>query len=196
MDTAHKESVHARKRTKRIARGNHWEYLFLVCTQSQEIQWQVTKGMAVMLVYTTKECNYNSMVILHQHGSYDVTCKPRIKHCYVMTIYNENSYWLREIDTKSTLIGCSAFISLKKKYQWKNKYKMLVCVSICYSVNHLGKYYREIAGKDDCFTSCFYYKHFAWFLSYGWNSKTRFQKASFQINHGLHKISSFASKFI
>ena len=34
----------------------------------------MTKGMAAMLVYTTKECNYNSIVIVHQHGGYDVTC--------------------------------------------------------------------------------------------------------------------------
>ena len=38
----------------------------------------MTKGMAAMLVYTTKECNYNSIVIVHQHDGYDVTCKPRI----------------------------------------------------------------------------------------------------------------------
>ena len=34
----------------------------------------MTKGMAVMLVYTTKECNYNSIVIVHQHAGYEVTC--------------------------------------------------------------------------------------------------------------------------
>ena len=28
--------------------------------------------MAAMLVYTTKECNYNSIVIVHRHGGYDV----------------------------------------------------------------------------------------------------------------------------
>ena len=38
----------------------------------------MTKGMAAVLVYTTKECYYNSVVIVHQHGGYDVTCKPRI----------------------------------------------------------------------------------------------------------------------
>ena len=38
----------------------------------------MTKGMAVMLMYTTKECNYNFIVTVHQHGGYDVTCKPRI----------------------------------------------------------------------------------------------------------------------
>ena len=38
----------------------------------------MTKGTAVMLVYTTKECNYHSIVIVYQHGGYDVTCKPRI----------------------------------------------------------------------------------------------------------------------
>ena len=38
----------------------------------------MTKGMAAMLVYTTKECNYNSIVIVHQHGGHDVTYKPRI----------------------------------------------------------------------------------------------------------------------
>ena len=31
-----------------------------------------------MLMYTTKECNYNSIVTVHQHGGYDVPCKPRI----------------------------------------------------------------------------------------------------------------------
>ena len=35
----------------------------------------MTKGMAVMLVYTTKECHSKSIVIVHQHGGYDVTCK-------------------------------------------------------------------------------------------------------------------------
>ena len=38
----------------------------------------MTKGMVAMLVYTTKKCSYNSIVIVDQHGSYDVTCKPRI----------------------------------------------------------------------------------------------------------------------
>ena len=32
----------------------------------------MTKGMVAMLVCTTKECNYNSVVIVHQHGGYDV----------------------------------------------------------------------------------------------------------------------------
>ena len=31
----------------------------------------MTKGMVAMLVCTTKECNYNSVVIVHQHGGYD-----------------------------------------------------------------------------------------------------------------------------
>ena len=30
----------------------------------------MTKGMAAKLVYTTKKCNYNSIVIVHQHGGY------------------------------------------------------------------------------------------------------------------------------
>ena len=34
----------------------------------------MTKGM----VYRTKECNYNSTVIVHQQGGYDITCKIRI----------------------------------------------------------------------------------------------------------------------
>ena len=42
----------------------------------------MTKGMAAMLVYTTKECNYNSIVIAHQNGGYDVTCTPRIA-CHI-----------------------------------------------------------------------------------------------------------------
>ena len=50
---------------------------FLVCIQSPGIQR--TKGVAAMLVYTTKECNYNSIVIVHQQCGYDVTCKPRIR---------------------------------------------------------------------------------------------------------------------
>ena len=48
---------------------------FLVYTQSPGIQ--MAKGTAAMFVYTTKECNYNSIVIVYQHG-YDVTYKPRI----------------------------------------------------------------------------------------------------------------------
>ena len=39
----------------------------------------MTKGMAAMLVYTTKECNYNSIVIVHQHGGYHVTCISLVK---------------------------------------------------------------------------------------------------------------------
>ena len=38
----------------------------------------MTKGMAAMLVYTTKECNYSSIVVVHQHGGYDIIYKPRI----------------------------------------------------------------------------------------------------------------------
>ena len=38
----------------------------------------MTKGMAAMLVCTTEECKYSSIVILHHQGGYDVTCKPRI----------------------------------------------------------------------------------------------------------------------
>ena len=38
---------------------------------------QMTKGVAAILVYTTKE-NCYSVVIVHQLGGYDVTCKPRI----------------------------------------------------------------------------------------------------------------------
>ena len=41
----------------------------------------MTKGMAAMLVYTTKVCNYNSIVIVRQHGGYDVTSKLRIVFC-------------------------------------------------------------------------------------------------------------------
>ena len=53
----------------------------------------MTKGMAAMLEYTTKECNYNSIVIVHQHGGYDVTCKQRIvqtedKKCYPWDSYH------------------------------------------------------------------------------------------------------------
>ena len=49
----------------------------------------MTKGMAAKLVYTTKECNYNSIVIVHQHGGCDVTCKPRIvcAGIYVVFLY-------------------------------------------------------------------------------------------------------------
>ena len=58
----------------------------------------MTKGMAAMLVYTTKECNYNSIVIVHQYGGCDVTCKPRIQSTIIMitillstTINNNNN---------------------------------------------------------------------------------------------------------
>ena len=40
----------------------------------------MTKCMVAMLVYTTKEYDYNSIVIVHQHGGYDITCKPRIPY--------------------------------------------------------------------------------------------------------------------
>ena len=46
--------------------------IFLVCTQFPGIQ--MTQGMVAMLVYSTKERNYNSIVIIHQHCGYDVTC--------------------------------------------------------------------------------------------------------------------------
>ena len=46
----------------------------------------MTKGMAAMLVYTTKDCNYNSIVIIHQQGGYDVTCKPRIMETVTVLI--------------------------------------------------------------------------------------------------------------
>ena len=52
------------------------EYLFLVYTKSPGIQ--MTNGMAAMLVHTTKECSYNPIVIVHQHGGFDVTSKPRL----------------------------------------------------------------------------------------------------------------------
>ena len=55
----------------------------MVCTQSPGIQR--TKGIAAMLLYTTKECNYNSIVIVHQHGSYDVTFKPRIERQHLFS---------------------------------------------------------------------------------------------------------------
>ena len=35
----------------------------------------MTKGVAAMLVYTTKKCSYISIVIVHHHGGYDVTRK-------------------------------------------------------------------------------------------------------------------------
>ena len=44
----------------------------------------MTKGMAAMLVKTTKECNYNSIVIVHQYGGCDVTCKPSIQSTIIM----------------------------------------------------------------------------------------------------------------
>ena len=58
----------------------------------------MTKGTAAMLEYTTKECSYNSTVIVHQHGGYDVTCKPRlVDHFYqprsqgsLLTLAGEN----------------------------------------------------------------------------------------------------------
>ena len=54
----------------------------------------MTKGMTAMLVYTTKECSYNSIVIVHQHGGYDVTCKPRIRVPQ------------RSVDFFSSLVSC------------------------------------------------------------------------------------------
>ena len=40
----------------------------------------MTKGMAALLVSITKQSNYNSIVIVHQHGGYDVTCKRTIAY--------------------------------------------------------------------------------------------------------------------
>ena len=54
----------------------------------------MTKGMAAMLVYTAKECNYDSIVIVHQYGGCDATCKhvnwltfkySQKQSCYVMS---------------------------------------------------------------------------------------------------------------
>ena len=73
----------------------------------------MTKGMAAMLVYTTKECSYNSIVIVHQHGGYDVTCEPRIlwlRKFYiiiimvvvvvvVVAVINWNTYFNRRRET-------------------------------------------------------------------------------------------------
>ena len=36
--------------------------------------------MTAKLVYTTKECDNSSIVLVHQYGGYDVKCKP-IMYC-------------------------------------------------------------------------------------------------------------------
>ena len=54
----------------------------------------MTKGMAAMLVYTTKECNYNFIVIIHQQGGYDATCKSRIKEKYTAKQPIRGQYFL------------------------------------------------------------------------------------------------------
>ena len=59
----------------------------LFCTQSPEIQ------MTAMLVYTTKECDNSSIVLVHHYGGYDVKCKP--------IIYCENSNVLEGGETTS-----------------------------------------------------------------------------------------------
>ena len=67
--------------------------------------------MAAMLVYTTKECNYNSVVIVHQNGAYDVTCKPRIvqsaifKYRTVVDVYSWNKINVRPMQMDPTLLG-------------------------------------------------------------------------------------------
>ena len=50
----------------------------------------MTKVMAAILVYTTKESNYNSIVIVHQHGGDDVTCKPRCANQYLFTASSQS----------------------------------------------------------------------------------------------------------
>ena len=59
----------------------------LFCTQSPEIQ------ITAMLVYTTKECDNSSIVLVHQYGGYDVICKP--------IMYCENSNVLEGGETTS-----------------------------------------------------------------------------------------------
>ena len=50
-----------------------------MCTESPGIQ--IAKPIAAMLMYTTKERNYNSIVIVHQYNGYDVRSKPRRSRC-------------------------------------------------------------------------------------------------------------------
>ena len=55
----------------------------------------MTKGVVAMLVYTTIECNYSFIVIVHQHGGYNVTCKPRIRSSGIVLLLehlNTNSF--------------------------------------------------------------------------------------------------------
>ena len=58
--------------------------LYHVTSNCTEVK--MTKSMAAMLVNTTKECKYNSIVIVHQHGGYDVTSKPRISATAVLSV--------------------------------------------------------------------------------------------------------------
>ena len=66
---------------------------FLVCTQPLGIQ--MTKVLVAMLVNTTKECNYNSIVIVHHSGSCVVICKSRISFLVDISVAVEsNKLWL------------------------------------------------------------------------------------------------------
>ena len=74
----------------------------------------MTKGMAAMLVYTRKECSYKSIVIVHQLGGYDVTCKPRVVKGAFYYPYSGNR--ICGIEASSHLLEEHVSFDLYKKY--------------------------------------------------------------------------------
>ena len=87
----------------------------------------MTKGIAAMLVYTTKECNYNSIVRVYQHGGYDVTCKPIIG-C---------NNWMQLLD--AIFIACVKNVMLRKgvrraliDFKTKNWHLFFLKISLIY----------------------------------------------------------------
>ena len=72
--------------------------------------------MAAMLVYTTTECNDNSIVIVRQHGGYDVKCKPTIRPS-TQTTLSQVSVKLSSTNALSYSIGyCTITVTVTNTF--------------------------------------------------------------------------------
>ena len=56
----------------------------------------MTEGTAAMLVYTTKECSYNSIVIVHQHGA-AMTSHANQRICTAHVTCTDEHYFVRYV---------------------------------------------------------------------------------------------------
>ena len=57
---------------------------------------KMTEGTAAMLVYTTKECSYNSIVIVHQHGA-AMTSHANQRICTAHVTCTDEHYFVRYV---------------------------------------------------------------------------------------------------